>query len=209
MIACRSFALAALFAAAATRANGGDHKIIWQHHPTREKPVSSQESVLTFLSSQRIAGTHGYGGTMTVYKDLDYVTVYTASQRVEVVIRSADSVADSFMLHCFFFLKDQNSDHVEVQKHVRAKVKIEPHARSEVILASPTARYSSQKIDVNGVKKKIGRRPYGYALGLTDSDGLFKFAVSHEMKQRIPQQEDMEQLLATGKLAADERNKKK
>lgn len=123
-----------------------------------------------------------------------------ACQTIEADIRNSGAIRDPCELQVLFFVENQETGETELQQHYKEKLELEPDSAVTKRITSPQSRYSRQIMKVDGEKKKIGSKPFGYLVLLADTKGPFKWSGSTELARVLRTPADINDAIKDKKL---------
>jgi len=172
------------------------HTVILQAKRVQTKEDSVKKNEEASLNVRKDA----LNPNMSWYSHPQQVEFIYASQTVEVSVRNNGEYADSFELQVVFFVEDQENGERKVQDHFKKKLEFRPGSQVTKLVTSPVTRYSRQTMILNGEKKKIGSKPYGYLVVLADDAGPFKWSGSPEVARVLVKVDDINTAIRDKKL---------
>lgn len=172
------------------------HAVILQAKRVQTKKDSVKKKESASLNVRHDAMNPG----MTWLSNPQEVEFIYASQTVEVSVWNTGKEADSNELQVVFFVEDQETGERTVQHHHRETLELRPGSPVTKLVTSPTTRFSRVTMTVDGEKKKIGSKPYGYLVVLADAAGPFKWLGSSEVSRVLKTVDDINTAINEKKL---------
>lgn len=172
------------------------HAVILQAKRVQTKEDSVKKKESASLNVRHDAMNPG----MTWLSNPQEVEFIYASQTVEVSMWNTGKEAVSNELQVVFFVEDQETGDRKVQDHHKETLELRPGSPVTKRVMSSISRYSRETMTVDGEKKKIGSKPYGYLVVLADTAGPFKWLGSPEVSRVLKTVDDINTAIKEQKL---------
>ncbi len=132
--------------------------------------------------------------------EIDFIS---ACETLEITMQNAASTNDSFILEYLFFKQDQGDKTELLSKRQKVPMAVAAGDSQTLTAVSPTLKYSTDSVQVDGKTVKLGEKPYGWVVILRDSAGVFKSAASSEYLREIQAPKKLDLLLERYPAAAE------
>jgi hypothetical protein len=163
------------------------------------KRVAGREDSISRKEMASYESYHDARGVFWHTPPVELRFVY-ASQTVEVSLRNVGAVTDNISVECLFFQQEASSDKTSLSERKKQDVELKPDTSRTLTFKSPTLRCSADKLLIERKPQRMGDRPYGYIVVLSDSNGIFRAASNKELEDLLKDRNGLADIVKNGRL---------